>query len=387
VLKPASGESRDGRRRSIARGALPVLCWLLLALGVLEAGLRLRGYDPLAPLRREGGGLGVPWVERSPNPLRGYELIPGSRGYGFRCRFEIDRHGFRSRDYSLERPADVHRFLVLGDSITFGYGLDAEPPYPDRLERILAERGFRCQVPNLSTSGYDTLQSVAALEDVGLAFEPDLVIVGYCFNDLGTVSGELVQLERIADYASWIYSSRLALWFKLWNRKAELLRDASERNEERRFLADNRGTIADVGDDDDLRARMASIRERLARHTELFASSHPLTWYASEAHVGKLRYSFERLGALSRARGFAVLVAVIPHLDERSLTRVYDLAYAVVEAEARRVGFDVLQLARPLRVAGLQRLRIDRVHPNALGHQLIAEELARHIELAGYLRE
>jgi lysophospholipase L1-like esterase len=50
--------------------------------------------------------------------------------------------------------------------------------------------------------------------------------------------------------------------------------------------------------------------------------------------------------------------------------------------EARRVGFDVLEVVQDFMDAGMENLRIskkDMIHPNERGHRIIAENLVRYV--------
>ena len=66
--------------------------------------------------------------------------------------------GFRDRE--LERKQDGElRILLLGDSITFGYGVSAEETYGRKLEAILASRlGRRVRTVNAGIGGFNTVQ-------------------------------------------------------------------------------------------------------------------------------------------------------------------------------------------------------------------------------------
>lgn len=72
--------------------------------------------------------------------------------------------------------------LVLGDSLTAGYGLDQAAAFPARLEVALAERGHKVRVINAGVSG-DT--SAGGLQRLGwvLADNPDLVMIELGAND------------------------------------------------------------------------------------------------------------------------------------------------------------------------------------------------------------
>lgn len=72
--------------------------------------------------------------------------------------------------------------LMLGDSLTAGYGLPAADALPARLEEALSERYPGIRVINAGVSGNTIAQGLARLEWV-LADRPDAVIVALGAND------------------------------------------------------------------------------------------------------------------------------------------------------------------------------------------------------------
>ncbi len=74
---------------------------------------------------------------------------------------------------------------MLGDSFVFGHGLNNSFTLPVILEEILnSQRNLEIyEVLNLGVPGYNTLFEVNRFEQLGLKYEPDLVIVGFLLND------------------------------------------------------------------------------------------------------------------------------------------------------------------------------------------------------------
>jgi acyl-CoA thioesterase-1 len=74
------------------------------------------------------------------------------------------------------------RLLILGDSLTAGYGLAAEEAFPAQLEEALLQSGRNVSVINAGVSG-DTSAGGLARLDWALQDDPQMVIVALGGND------------------------------------------------------------------------------------------------------------------------------------------------------------------------------------------------------------
>jgi len=79
----------------------------------------------------------------------------------------------------------TRRIVVVGDSVTFGLGVDADAAWPRRLHNWLQRQLGRkaIQLYNFAVSGYDAHQVACLLEHQIAEWEPDLVIWGAYIND------------------------------------------------------------------------------------------------------------------------------------------------------------------------------------------------------------
>lgn len=146
-----------------------------IAMVTVEAWVRLRWDDS----RGEPGFFLT-------DATRGQRLAPGYNGWFAGVPVRINSLGFRDRrDYSLQKPADTIRVLVLGDSVTFGHGTLDDTTYPYLLEQRL--RAWRpdvnWEVWNLGVPGYNTRQELTYLQQIGPLAKPDVVVVGFYPND------------------------------------------------------------------------------------------------------------------------------------------------------------------------------------------------------------
>ena len=117
-----------------------------------------------------------------------YELEP-NRTAQFRHQIvRMNSHGMRSPEVPLKKPAGTFRIAVLGDSYTFGWGVEQEKVFTRWMETELAKsapRGTQVEVLNFGVPGYATFQEVAAFLEKGVQFEPDAVLVYVISNDFG----------------------------------------------------------------------------------------------------------------------------------------------------------------------------------------------------------
>lgn len=146
-----------------------LLVSLLLALALAEAGLRLSRYDiNLHPQWRFHPSLG--WV-----------VDPQTSSID-----SVQPTGFRHSKAALPKPEGVKRLLVLGDSFGLGTAVPYAQTFPGVLESLLNQTSSeRWQVINLSVDDWGSAQQLIALQEIGLAYEPDLVVLqAFPFNDL-----------------------------------------------------------------------------------------------------------------------------------------------------------------------------------------------------------
>ena len=88
--------------------------------------------------------------------------------------------GLRGRAEYGERPQPGRRrIVVLGDSFTFGDEVSDDETYPSYLQGLLPDT----DVLNLGVHGYGHDQMLLYLEDQGLGYHPDVVILGFVWID------------------------------------------------------------------------------------------------------------------------------------------------------------------------------------------------------------
>jgi hypothetical protein len=93
----------------------------------------------------------------------------------------INPRGCRGLDRPQGRRGGFVRILLLGDSTSWGWGVDDEETFAFQVERRL---GPGVEVVNLAVPGYGTDQQLIQLEREGRKYQPDIVLLGLVHNDL-----------------------------------------------------------------------------------------------------------------------------------------------------------------------------------------------------------
>lgn len=157
----------------------------LLLISVWAAYALLVGADRLA-------GFLIP--ERAwPGPA-GLLFIPGTvdshKTHDYTCTDRINSLGFKDREFTLQKTSKF-RILAIGDSFTFGWGVNNEDTWCKRLEANLRNSGLDVEILDLGKPGAGPRRYAKIAECTVPRLKPDLVIIGmHC-------GGDFLDLEAI----------------------------------------------------------------------------------------------------------------------------------------------------------------------------------------------
>ena len=105
--------------------------------------------------------------------------------YGdFNVFIEINSYGLR--DYEKAVDKNLIKILVLGDSMTFGYGVEMNESYPKQLEKMLNKNGVKFQVFNAGGADGDSPGTYYLyIKNYAIQkFNPDIIILGFTYTDI-----------------------------------------------------------------------------------------------------------------------------------------------------------------------------------------------------------
>jgi lysophospholipase L1-like esterase len=314
-----------------------------LGLGFLlaEGAVRLGSWGP-EPALRLGDSLwdwGDLIHQRSEVPGLAYELTPGLKGRFMEVQVSINEAGLRGPPVRPVKGRWLRRVAVLGDSTTYGWGVDAGQTWSAALGRALDARGdgYVNEVLNFGVSGYSSQDEAVVLEAKALPLDPDLVLLGYNLNDPEFEPRQ--PLHRFYAEPSWWEGSRLLRFceqrWQVWRRKR-------------------------LGGGDPFRLLHADGTD---------------TWSSVEN-------AFERMGRHVDGAGIDLLLVLFPLgrvPADPAEYRYADLHAQVAEA-ARAAGLEVLDLVPAYAAAadGPVYLLPD-MHPNPLGHEIAAQAVAERL--------
>jgi lysophospholipase L1-like esterase len=404
VADAAAAPPRSARRRRRWSFVFVVLLLgLVLAAVLTEVAFRLFWTLPAGFAEFQQAGMYVATADRDTALRAGYRGTLQIGQTEVVTQVAINALGMRGEDVPAKHGGE-RRVLMVGDSLVFGYGVEAAQALPARLQIELQQRGIDATAGNGGVPSYGSRLAVAHMARLDAPFGTDaFVLCGYLGNDaMDDASGErtvyaglLLQgpMARLV-HSSWrtrlALRSRAALWLESWiftNHRewSPLTQLAPDATEAARWAGmpqdgtDHAGLVLDVVD----------------ANTTWMPGTPPVLPRVLE----HLRTSLQRARQIAGSRPlWFVILPTVWQVDEgRWLARLRELGFDPGRyqrglaqqrwaAVAREVGIPVLD-ATPILMAapdpaGL--FLVDGGHFSGRGNEVVARWLAG--ELAASLR-
>lgn len=325
-------------------GVLVISVVLLCTALFLEVGLRLLGY----------GGAPESLITNTQvvdDPILDWRYKPNTQSQWGKVIYDYNSIGFRGENHLIEKPAGVVRVVVIGDSVTEGYGVEWRDAFASNVQTSL---GVGYEVVSLGMGGLNTPQEVHILEQVGVQYAPDYVVVNFVLNDCDFFSSAKAGAKHAEDN-----QSKIALLGIKINPSVKRALKSS--------------------------ALLYLVNERVADLWGRLKGEEQHDYYGelwrNQANRAKVATAFERLRLLSRDHGFKVVVLVWPLVIEYSDYKFHAIHQWIVDQAAANqfVGIDLLPVFATHPFRTLQVTSEDYVHPNATGHSLAAAEFVKWV--------
>ena len=331
----------------------------------------LAGRAPLTPLLLLAGLLPVLAVDFGLRPFvspktsifvedreLGWRMQPGAAGEWGGSWVEINERGLRGPVVAEAKPRGVRRVLFLGDSVTFGYGItDTADVFPFQVGQAL-ERALDApvEIVNAGVGGYSPWQQLAYLRREGLAYEPDLIVIGFVLND---VTEKLALVRYGGSEQGWQLARTARGLADRWLSQSALATVVREGAAVLRFGSDVRLGAQAV--------ETADVRRLVSE-----PGSFPAAWRLTLDSVG-------RIAELASQRDIPTLLVIFPYAFQLEVPSATASPQRRLVAFARTRGLASLDLLPLLAPVGAEVAFLDPSHLSQAGHARTADAIAARI--------
>lgn len=343
----------------------------LLALVVCELAARLYFPAPPDPTRQ-------PQITYLYDPEIRYVNVPNQKGWIDDGFVTMNSKGFRGRETDIPKPAGRFRIVIIGDSLTLGWGVGDVETFSARLEQLLQKKfpERNLDVVNLGVGGYDTRQEVTLLRRHVEELEPDLVLVGFYSND---VPDGLEDENALSAAATHVQAAGTHIEAANPQRGQVLHMNPAPSSSWDTVLRKSRAayvvgrTLKRVSNRGEWGSSRFSMELQLLEGKE--SPELDQAWGGVEKHLTELR-------AMAESR-FQVGIVVLPCREQVMGQYQHARYQSRIHEIADRLGFFVIDplpaLVASKRDSADLFIPYDRNHPSAIGHQIISDTIFRYL--------
>jgi hypothetical protein len=168
---------QEPTRKAKTRTRLLVASTLTVMLGVTvflcELAIRLFAPQPsMYPRNQFSAGYG--------SIARANHVIVHETPGRWRFTYTTNRYGHRGPEVELSNRYPLQNVVVLGDSYTFGIGVNDGEEYATVIQQALLDQ---VRVVNLSAMGWGLTQEIRRFYELGQLYQPKVVVLEFCAND------------------------------------------------------------------------------------------------------------------------------------------------------------------------------------------------------------
>lgn len=266
----------------------------------------------------------------SADPLLAHEHAPNRTAVLMGVDFQTNSKGLRDREFSYDRRPGTLRILMLGDSLTVGWGVPVEQTFSKKIEKLFTADGVDAEVINTGVGNYNTIQEVEYFLTEGFKYRPDIVVLNFFVNDAEPIfKHEPPSLLAPVCYAC----------------------------------------IFILGRVDTLARKFLNKKDWAEYYLSLFEGENAKGWLNAKESIGKL-------AAYCRSHGIALVIANLPELHEVRHYRFEQISNLVRDTANQYSAhyIDILPYLQKEESAALWVTPGDP-HPNAHANDLIAQGL------------
>jgi len=346
-----------------------VLLSLLVAFAVAEVAVRHISPQEVGPVRF------------ACYPELGYIPVPGQQGERrlpgvFAFRYSNNSLGWRGRrEYREVKPTE-YRVLFLGDSFTYGLGVNDDQTFAVQVEKDLRAGLWSVEVMNAGCPGKGTDYALKCFQTVAHKFHPDLTALGFFGNDFqDNAWGEYYTIGRRGelrvkplncnpDNIKAVLNRLPAYnWLISWSQAANLVKQAGV----------------------DFIVKRAQKNHSDVSNGLVVSYTRSAGGYVTAANTNLTRIYVEQLNAAVKHAGGALMMFYIPisqEVREYRQTRTTSADERAIQRLAADNGMMLWSLTPLLAHSGqpIDRLYHQEGHWTAAAHEIAAHYLSRLIQ-------
>ncbi len=371
--EPTATATTPTSSRGIAFRVGSVAVGLLVALLIVEIGLRLAGVEPInmmtkrhlrvtdqgrlvagyhcypsnphqefQPLPEMTGGHWTLWTYT--DPPESLPLAAAEKETPFCVEYRRNRFNLRQDELTHEPAEGVIRIAMVGDSFVFGEGVQSDAALPNQLGELLGER---FEVINCAQVGANTEDELEQAYQAHELFDCRRFLLVYLVNDIG-LSGELAEEQ---DYINDLI----------------IFRDRHlQRNQAGAWYKGHLRVL-------DLAGSRLEMRNVAAQTIDWYRACYDPT--RNQANLARMQSFFHELALLPHSR---VAVIIYPLLEGLEGDYPFRGVHEFVAKQVQSAGIPVLDLEPSLSGIPAEQLWVHAAdhHPNRRAHTIAAKKIA-----------
>ncbi len=262
----------------------------------------------------------------SDNPKLGHEHIANKKALLQNTEIRINSLGMRGAEPDNIKP----KFLILGSSITLGWGVEESKIYPEILQEKLADK---YEVLNAGIGNYNSVREIEAFFAKYQDLKPKTILLSYFVND-----AEIIPAPK----RNWLLeNSQLAV--TLWSRLEQI---------KRKF----------------------GVQESFEEHYKnIYQDDYP-GWLETQA-------AFNRLADYALKNDTRVIVTMIPDIHNLE-NYPFDFIHSKIKQVSAQNNFEYIDFLDSFKNINNQEelwAMPGDPHPNELGHAMMAEQILDYL--------
>jgi lysophospholipase L1-like esterase len=270
-----------------------------------------------------------------------------------------DRAPRNDENLTWEKPEGTKRVVVLGDSLTFGDGVRAPETYPAQLQNLLRTRQDGAfQVINLGIMGINTdhealilLRENPYFGRPAMDFEPDLLVLTFCVNDLELMADPKPRPEtKLLPGALEQYLRSHYKLYQFVHKRANQL-------------------LASLG-----------VQPSYIEYLQQLYRSDTQEWQDLISYI-------DLIATATQEHSIPLLLVIFPSLNTLDASHPFLDLYASIREQGEQRGIEVLDLFPYFQGQDAAKLRVSLMngHPNAEAYSIAAEAIYTTITEKGLL--